>query len=169
MDNIIIQGLEQNNLKHVSFTIPKEKITVFTGVSGSGKSSIVFDTIAAESQRGIIPTLAAMIDKQPFGILGVASCMNGTIFDYYIGVATGKETPTGMVEYTVPECTWAIFECVGAMPEAIQSLQKRIISEWLPNSGYEYANAPDIEVYFDGNQQADDYKCEVWFPVMKKI
>ena len=51
MRNIYVQGLTQNNLKNVSFNIPKEKITVFTGVSGSGKSSIVFDTIAAEAQR----------------------------------------------------------------------------------------------------------------------
>lgn len=49
--DIVVHGLTQNNLKHVTFRIPKEKITVFTGVSGSGKSSIVFDTIAAESQR----------------------------------------------------------------------------------------------------------------------
>ena len=46
-DNIVIQGLTQNNLKNVSLKIPKGKIVVFTGVSGSGKSSIVFDTIAA--------------------------------------------------------------------------------------------------------------------------
>lgn len=51
MAEILVQGLTQNNLKGVTFRIPKEKITVFTGVSGSGKSSIVFDTIAAESQR----------------------------------------------------------------------------------------------------------------------
>lgn len=51
MADIVVHGLTQNNLKHVTFSIPKEKITVFTGVSGSGKSSIVFDTIAAESQR----------------------------------------------------------------------------------------------------------------------
>ena len=42
-DSIVIRGLNQNNLKHVSLTIPKDKIVVFTGVSGSGKSSIVFD------------------------------------------------------------------------------------------------------------------------------
>ena len=48
---IVIKGLKQNNLKNVSLEIPKNKIVVFTGVSGSGKSSIVFDTIAAESQR----------------------------------------------------------------------------------------------------------------------
>ena len=48
---IEISGARENNLKNVSLRIPKRKITIFTGVSGSGKSSIVFDTIAAESQR----------------------------------------------------------------------------------------------------------------------
>ncbi|SHE37524.1 excinuclease ABC, A subunit [Seinonella peptonophila] len=48
---IIITGARENNLKNVSLRIPKRKITIFTGVSGSGKSSIVFDTIAAESTR----------------------------------------------------------------------------------------------------------------------
>lgn len=48
---IEIRGARENNLKHVSLRIPKRKITVFTGVSGSGKSSIVFDTIATEAQR----------------------------------------------------------------------------------------------------------------------
>lgn len=61
MEDIIVQGLTQNNLKHVSFKIPKEKITVFTGVSGSGKSSIVFDTIAAESQRQMNATYPAFV------------------------------------------------------------------------------------------------------------
>ena len=48
---IVISGARENNLKHVSLRVPKRKITIFTGVSGSGKSSIVFDTIAAESTR----------------------------------------------------------------------------------------------------------------------
>ena len=60
-NSIVIQGLHQNNLKHVSLTIPKDKIVVFTGVSGSGKSSIVFDTIAAESQRQMNETYTAFI------------------------------------------------------------------------------------------------------------
>lgn len=119
-------------------------------------------------QSGIIPTLCSLMDKEPYGVLGVSTCMNGQNFDYYIAVATDKETPDGMAEYNVPECTWAIFECMGAMPNAIQELQKRIVTEWLPTSGYEYANAPDIEVYFEGNQYADDYKCQVWLPIVKK-
>ncbi|MDD6043426.1 MAG: ATP-binding cassette domain-containing protein, partial [Eubacteriaceae bacterium] len=60
-DKILIQGLRQNNLKNVTLEIPKEKIVVFTGVSGSGKSSIVFDTIAAESQRQMNETYSAWI------------------------------------------------------------------------------------------------------------
>ena len=60
-DKIILQGLRQNNLKNISLEIPKEKIVVFTGVSGSGKSSIVFDTIAAESQRQMSETYSAWI------------------------------------------------------------------------------------------------------------
>ncbi|UHA73356.1 ATP-binding cassette domain-containing protein [Paenibacillus sp. 481] len=50
-EHIVISGARENNLKNVSLHIPKRKITIFTGVSGSGKSSIVFDTIAAESTR----------------------------------------------------------------------------------------------------------------------
>lgn len=58
---INIKGLTQNNLKNISLSIPKEKIVVFTGVSGSGKSSIVFDTVAAESQRQMNETYPAFV------------------------------------------------------------------------------------------------------------
>ncbi|MCH4826384.1 ATP-binding cassette domain-containing protein [Planococcus halocryophilus] len=50
-DEIILRGLQENNLKNVDLNIPKEKINVFTGLSGSGKSSVVFDTLATESRR----------------------------------------------------------------------------------------------------------------------
>ncbi len=60
-DRIEIRGLRQNNLKNISLDIPKGKIVVFTGVSGSGKSSIVFDTIAAESQRQMNETYTAFM------------------------------------------------------------------------------------------------------------
>ena len=119
-------------------------------------------------QSGAIPQILEQMSKEPYGLLGVSTCMNGQDMDYYIAVATDKETLEGMTEYTVPACTWAVFECVGAMPTAIQELQKRIVTEWLPTSGYEYANAPDIEVYFEGDQQSAEYKCEVWLPIAKK-
>lgn len=58
---IEIRGARENNLKDVSLRIPKRKITVFTGVSGSGKSSIVFDTIAAEARRQLNETFSTFI------------------------------------------------------------------------------------------------------------
>src|SRR5215475_10358922 len=60
-DLIRVTGARVNNLKDVSIEIPKRRLTVFTGVSGSGKSSLVFDTIAAESQRLINETYSAFV------------------------------------------------------------------------------------------------------------
>src|SRR6516225_1914687 len=60
-DLIRVQGARVNNLKDVSVAIPKRRLTVFTGVSGSGKSSLVFGTIAAESQRLINETYSAFV------------------------------------------------------------------------------------------------------------
>ena len=61
--SIIIRGARENNLKNVSLDIPKRRISVFTGVSGSGKSSLVFGTIAAESQRLINETYPAFVQQ----------------------------------------------------------------------------------------------------------
>ncbi|HEY0605768.1 MAG TPA: excinuclease ABC subunit UvrA [Herpetosiphonaceae bacterium] len=58
---IEVHGARENNLKNISLNIPKQKITVFTGVSGSGKSSLVFDTIAAEAQRQLNETFTAFV------------------------------------------------------------------------------------------------------------
>jgi excinuclease UvrABC ATPase subunit len=60
-DLIRVHGARENNLKDISIEIPKRRLTVFTGVSGSGKSSLVFDTIAAESQRMINETYSAFV------------------------------------------------------------------------------------------------------------
>jgi len=62
-DVIDIRGARENNLTDISLDIPKRRLTVFTGVSGSGKSSLVFGTIAAESQRLINETYTAFIQS----------------------------------------------------------------------------------------------------------
>src|SRR2546423_2626661 len=60
-DIIQVRGARENNLRDVSLDIPKRRLTVFTGVSGSGKSSLVFETIAAESRRLINETYTAFV------------------------------------------------------------------------------------------------------------
>ena len=58
-DKIQIRGARENNLKNVDLTIPRDKLVVFTGLSGSGKSSLAFDTIYAEGQRRYVESLSS--------------------------------------------------------------------------------------------------------------
>jgi excinuclease UvrABC ATPase subunit len=80
-DLIRVQGARVNNLKDVSVEIPKRRLTVFTGVSGSGKSSLVFDTIAAESQRLINETYSAFVQ-------GFMPTLSRPEVDYLDGLTT---------------------------------------------------------------------------------
>ena len=64
----------------------------------------------------------------------------------------------------MPASTWAIFPGSG-INQSIQKLEQRIITEWLPTSGYEYADAPDIEVYLNSDPENSQY--EVWILVRK--
>lgn len=113
---------------------------------------------------GTLEKLAGMMDGQPKGLLGVSACTDEEQWKYFIAVATSKESG-GLEEYTVPGAVWAIFPGEGTN-QSIQELEQRIVLEWLPGSGYEYGNAPDIEVYLNADPQ--NAKYEVWIPVVKK-
>src|SRR5437016_14642191 len=67
-DKIIVRGAREHNLKNVDLEIPKNKIVVFTGLSGSGKSSLAFDTIYAEGQRRYVESLSSYA-RQFLGIM----------------------------------------------------------------------------------------------------
>lgn len=115
-------------------------------------------------QNGTLQALAELMDAQPMGLLGVSACGDAEQWKYFIAVASTKES-SGFEEYTVPASTWAIFSGTGTN-QSIQELEQRIVTEWLPTSGYEYADAPDIEVYLNPDPQNAQY--EVWIPVTKK-
>lgn len=115
---------------------------------------------------GMIPKLAGMMDAQPMGILGISVCNDQEQWKYFIAVASSAEAEEGMEEYVIPSFTWAVFPGEGVCPQAIQELEQRIVTEWLPTSGYEYDNGPDIEVYLEPDPS--NAKFEVWIPVVKK-
>lgn len=166
---ISIKGEEQMNYKIVT----KEAFRIVgTKIHLDMKMEECFEKVPQFWQKtiqsGIVPQILSLLDNPPVGLLGVSTCMDGEALDYYIAVSSDKELPDNMEDYLVPAGTWAIFECIGAMPGAIQELQKRIVTEWLPTSGYEYSNGPDIEVYFEGDQKSPAYRSEVWLPIVKK-
>lgn len=76
--------------------------------------------------------------------------------------------PWWHTEKDIPAVTWAIFEFVGPMPNAIQNLNKRIYSEWFPTTGYDRAGEFDMEVYPPGAADDENYRCEIWIPVIKR-
>lgn len=87
------------------------------------------------------------------------------------GRYTGGEVPEGMMLYEFPRGDWAIFDCVGAIPDALQSLNDRIFREWLPgNPDYEMCGNVNVEWYdcMNGEKSDPDYHSAVWIPVKKK-
>ena len=96
--------------------------------------------------------------------------MEDGTFQYGIGspMENAKGVPEEFEVWTVPANTWAVFKSVGAMPNAIQDLWKRIYSEWLPQSKYEMAKGYDFEYYTAGDTSSPDYISEIWIPVKEK-
>lgn len=118
---------------------------------------------------------------------GKAHCQagdsDGKTFTYVIGCFADKEkdeAPEGFIKWTLPAQTWAKFRAVGPTPKAIQSTNRQIYTEWLPNNpDYELVSDCDkgeqgymlpmnIEMYTEGDMDKDDYVSEIWIPVRKK-
>ena len=95
---------------------------------------------------------------------------NAKTFDYSIAAKCNENTvvPEGFRKNTVPARTWAVFECKGAMPNAMQDMWHKIVSEFFPTSGYQPTYEMDIEAYTEGNMGSSDYRSEIWVPVIKK-
>ena len=190
-EKIIIRGLRQNNLKNISLKIPKEKIVVFTGVSGSGKSSIVFDTVAAESQRqmnetytafmrGRLPkyekpkvdfidnlTASVIIDQSRLG--GNARSTVGTISDLYAAVRllySRIGTPyVGTASYfSFNDPNGMCPECAGIGKVMEVDIESRIDPEKTWNEGM--ADLPGFHV---GNWYWKQYAQSELIPLDKKF
>lgn len=105
-----------------------------------------------------------------FGICYNHALTDAQTFDYSIAAVCGDETevPEGFRINEIPERTWAVFECYGKMPQAIQQLWHRICTEFFPTSKYKPTYEMDIEAYPGGDMTSDDYRTEIWVPVIEK-
>lgn len=162
---IIVKGVEEMN-----YRIETKDAFRIVGVSVPLHKDIEqnFAVIPSKWQEisvnGTLQRLVGMMDTPPMGVLGISTCNDTEPWRYYIAVSTSQEK-NDLEEYTVPAATWAVFPGEGTN-QSIQELERRIVTEWLPTSGYEYGNAPDVEVYLNPDPQNAQY--EVWIPVVKK-
>lgn len=118
------------------------------------------------AEDGTIKKIAPMMDSKPKGLLGVSICRKEKDWVYFIGVATdAKRKDERLEEYTVPASAWAVFKGAGEIL-SIQELERQILREWLPASGYEYTYGPVIEVYL--THDPVHARFEVWLPVKRR-
>ncbi|MEA4961623.1 hypothetical protein SDC9_76510 [bioreactor metagenome] len=107
-------------------------------------------------------------NKNPDAVLGVTVYQNPDEIYYYIAAATDQPVPAGMSEYEIPAATWVIFESDGHFKESIQNIFRRFLTEWLPFSGYAYAELPDVEVYPISKEKPQEGHSEVWIAIKKE-
>ena len=105
-----------------------------------------------------------------FGVCYGNSSNDAKTCEYSIAAKCDKNTvvPAGFRKNNIPARTWVVFECKGAMPDAIQDTWHKIVSEFFPASGYQPTYEMDIEAYTEGNMDRPDYCSEIWVPVIKK-
>jgi len=140
----------------------------WTPENAGEKATAFWGELNQDGGRRIHEALSLMDGSEPAGLLGVSFCDEGEFNGYLVGVATSQPCPEGMEERMVPKATYAVFDCTGPMPDAMQQLQHRILAEWLPSSGYEWAAKSDVELYSGPNMTAEDYKSQVWLPIEKR-
>ena len=168
---LTIKGVEE-----MKYRIKKKEAFRVVGVQREltndfEENSIKVPQLWKESlENGKLSEIMALMDENNAGapgVLGLNAC-NGEEKDwkYYIAVSTDKPISKGMYEYTVPASTWAIFRGQGNMPQAIQDVEKRVLTEWLPTSGYEFDQCINIEVYLDDKKE--DSNFEVWLSIKNK-
>ncbi len=166
----IVFSISVKGAGEMNYRIEKKEAFRIVGISAplnqnlEKNFTVVPDLWGKAVSDGTIQALAGMMDAEPMGLLGVSACNDRENWRYFIAVSS-RSDKGGFEEYVVPASTWAIFSGSGTNT-AIQELERRVITEWLPTSGYEYANAPDIEVYL--NPDPANAVFEVWIPVVKK-
>lgn len=176
--NIYINGGNEMNFKITKMSSYKVIgfVRTFTNEEGYREIPKFWGEIKVKHMHNVCagkaPTNAiekAIVDN---GIGEFGICIDDTCkgkFRYMIGGKyNGGEVPEGMIVYELPEGDWAMFDCVGPMPEALQTLNTKIYKEWLPgNPNFELAGNTTVEWYESGDTQNPNYRSGIWLPVKK--
>ncbi|WNY28459.1 hypothetical protein MmiEs2_06460 [Methanimicrococcus stummii] len=147
----------------------RKRITLqFNGINTQVKS--VYEKLTPE----IVSKLKSLCDSEPVGIINVSAnfedrILEGSELDQYIGVAVSKlpDQVNQFDKLDILPYTWAVFSVCGKFPDALQETWARIYSEWLPESGYELCDGPEILWNEGPDMIKEDYKSEIWIPVLK--
>lgn len=109
--------------------------------------------------------------REPFWQVGMDVVLENGDTVIYIGAeARENEEYPELTRFEIPEHKWAVFTCKGTLNQNVHPVTQtmtRVLSEWLPSSGYELIKGISLETYGPGNTQSDDYFCELWLPAKK--
>lgn len=173
--HISIKGDVEMNYKiedKKGFTVVGRRIQVSTNSQDDSAIPKFWSECNQNGVSKMICGLSKQVEEKQTGINLLGICADVCIpneFEYWIGIETDSDTVSPEFEkMSIPAATWAIFEVIGSMPSAIQNMWKRIFTEFFPESGYERANLPDLELYPPGDNSSPDYKTEIWVPILKK-
>ncbi len=160
-------GMNYKIVEMDGFKIVGKKIKVTTE---NGENFIRIPKFWDEcNQDGTMDWMSGRVGKR--GVMGVCLDMGNFCeghFSYMIAIEDNEEPlPEGYITEFIPPATWAVFESVGPLPDALQDVAKRIFSEWFPSTGYEHDLAPELEIYTEGDVTSPDYRCEYWVPIKK--
>lgn len=154
------EEMEYQIIKREAFRIVGFRTLIPTDLDESFQAVPKFWAEIGPRQAELFP----LMNGEPEGILGV--CTYGEEANYYyIAVSSSAPAPEGMHEWMIPAASWAVFSGSGRLPEAMQDLQRRVITEYLPDSAYELDRAPDIEVYL--NRPGEESRFQIWVPVVR--
>ncbi|MGG0644893.1 ATP-binding cassette domain-containing protein [Sporosarcina gallistercoris] len=164
-DEIILRGLQENNLKNVDLNIPKEKINVFTGLSGSGKSSVVFDTLATESRRQMTMNYPLYVRNQ----MPRYERPHADLMQHLSPVVVVEQKPVGGNSRStvgtymdIHPLIRLLFSRIGSPPigSATDFSSQSSFGKCPECNGYGEVIAPDVDKLIDANKSLREYAVQ---------
>lgn len=166
---IILKGddpMDYRLVDHKPFTLIGKSIEVSTENNENTTRIPIF--WAESHQEGLITALCELPECEAIAGACIMPDHTSKSFTYAIAaIVPDAIEDSALSQWPIGSHTWAVFDCVGPMPHAIQNVWQRIYSEWFPATGFEHAKGPELEIYPPGDTQSSDYRCEIWIPIIK--